>query len=162
MEHTRAVSHCSMAMIGSCLVINCSSYLKNDATLKRTIVSNLDDKRPHGISRYQSRRGGNLHICTIALQRRRICAADDKEKAKSVPVIPRIRRGNIYIAMGMLREVVMPHNIFLHSNLTQSRKWGATEEGKKRLVRFQKTDTLAGGTSSSTMSEGQSEGYRAR
>jgi len=58
-------------------------------------------------------------------------------------VIPRVTRGNIYIAMGMLGAVVMPHNIFLHSNVIQSRKWGATEEEKKRLIRFEKTDTLA-------------------
>jgi len=50
--------------------------------------------------------------------------------------IPRVTRGNIYIAMGMPGAVVMPHNIFLHSNVIQSRKWGATEEEKKRLIRF--------------------------
>jgi len=58
-------------------------------------------------------------------------------------VIPRVTRGNIYIAMGMLGAVVMPHNIFLHSNVIQSRKWGAAEEEKKRLIRFEKIDTLA-------------------
>jgi manganese transport protein len=57
-------------------------------------------------------------------------------------VVPRITRGNIYIAMGMLGAVVMPHNIFLHSNVIQSRKWGGTEEEKKRLIRFEKLDTL--------------------
>jgi manganese transport protein len=57
-------------------------------------------------------------------------------------VVPRVTRGNIYIAMGMLGAVVMPHNIFLHSNVIQSRKWGATEEEKKRLIRFEKLDTL--------------------
>jgi manganese transport protein len=58
-------------------------------------------------------------------------------------VIPRVSRGNIYIAMGMLGAVVMPHNIFLHSNVIQSRKWGTTEEEKKRLIRFEKLDTLS-------------------
>jgi manganese transport protein len=45
--------------------------------------------------------------------------------------------------MVMLEAVVIPHNIFLHSNVIQSGKWGAIEEEKKRLVRFEKTDTLA-------------------
>jgi manganese transport protein len=44
--------------------------------------------------------------------------------------------------MGMLGAVVMPHNVFLHSNVIQSRKWGATEEEKTRLIRFEKLDTL--------------------
>jgi manganese transport protein len=57
-------------------------------------------------------------------------------------VIPRITQRNIYIAMGMLGAVVMPHNIFLHSNVIQSRKWGTTPEEKKRLIRFEQTDTL--------------------
>jgi manganese transport protein len=57
-------------------------------------------------------------------------------------VIPRITQRNIYIAMGMLGAVVMPHNIFLHSNVIQSRKWGTTPEEKKRLIRFERTDTL--------------------
>jgi manganese transport protein len=57
-------------------------------------------------------------------------------------VIPHVTRGNIYIAMGMLGAVVMPHNIFLHSNVIQSRKWGATEEEKKRLIRYERTDTF--------------------
>lgn len=57
-------------------------------------------------------------------------------------VIPRITRENIYIAMGMLGAVVMPHNIFLHSNVIQSRKWGKTEEEKKRLLKFGKIDTI--------------------
>jgi manganese transport protein len=57
-------------------------------------------------------------------------------------VIPRISQQNIYLAMGMLGAVVMPHNIFLHSNVIQSRKWGTTPEEKKRLIRFERTDTL--------------------
>jgi manganese transport protein len=57
-------------------------------------------------------------------------------------VIPRVSSRNIYIAMGMLGAVVMPHNVFLHSNVIQSRKWGATEEEKTRLIRFEKLDTL--------------------
>jgi manganese transport protein len=57
-------------------------------------------------------------------------------------VVPRITRQNIYIAMGMLGAVVMPHNVFLHSNVIQSRKWGTTEEEKRPLIRFEKLDTL--------------------
>jgi len=57
-------------------------------------------------------------------------------------IIPKITKGNIYIAMGILGATVMPHNIFLHSNLIQSRKWGETEEEKKRFLKFSKIDTI--------------------
>jgi len=56
-------------------------------------------------------------------------------------IIPKINNKNIYIALGMLGAVVMPHNIFLHSNVIHSRKWGKTEEKKKSLTIFEKIDT---------------------
>ncbi len=56
-------------------------------------------------------------------------------------IIPKINNKNIYIALGMLGAVVMPHNIFLHSNVIHSRKWGETEEKKNSLTKFEKIDT---------------------
>lgn len=57
-------------------------------------------------------------------------------------VIPRVDRTSIYIAMAILGAVVMPHNIFLHSNVIHSRKWGISESEKMALLRYEKTDTL--------------------
>lgn len=57
-------------------------------------------------------------------------------------VVPRVNNSSIYIAMGMLGAVVMPHNIFLHSNVIHSRKWGVTEQEKMSLLRYEKVDTL--------------------
>ena len=57
-------------------------------------------------------------------------------------VIPHVNRSSIYIAMAILGAVVMPHNIFLHSNVIHSRKWGISEEDKKKLLRYEKLDTL--------------------
>jgi manganese transport protein len=56
-------------------------------------------------------------------------------------VIPRVNNSSIYIAMGMLGAVVMPHNIFLHSNVIHSRKWGISEQEKLSLLRYEKLDT---------------------
>jgi manganese transport protein len=58
-------------------------------------------------------------------------------------IIPKINRESIYVAMAILGAVVMPHNIFLHSNVIHSRKWGISEEEKIALVRYEKVDTLA-------------------
>ncbi|MFH1130341.1 MAG: Nramp family divalent metal transporter [Pseudomonadota bacterium] len=56
-------------------------------------------------------------------------------------VIPSINRSSIYVAMAILGAVVMPHNIFLHSNVIHSRKWGTSEDEKMLLSRYEKIDT---------------------
>ncbi|MEI6846793.1 MAG: Nramp family divalent metal transporter [Chlorobiaceae bacterium] len=57
-------------------------------------------------------------------------------------VIPNIGRESIYVAMALLGAVVMPHNIFLHSNVIHSRKWGISEEEKMALLQYEKIDTF--------------------
>ncbi len=57
-------------------------------------------------------------------------------------VVPKVGRSSIYIAMAILGAVVMPHNIFLHSNVIHSRKWGISEGEKMALLRYEKADTL--------------------
>ncbi len=56
--------------------------------------------------------------------------------------VPRIHHDSIYVAVAILGAVVMPHNIFLHSNVIHSRKWGISEAEKKALLRYEKIDTL--------------------
>jgi len=58
-------------------------------------------------------------------------------------VVPNINRSSIYVAMAILGAVVMPHNIFLHSNVIHSRKWGISEDEKMSLLRYEKIDTLS-------------------
>jgi len=57
-------------------------------------------------------------------------------------IIPNVDQSSIYIAMGILGAVVMPHNIFLHSNVIHSRQWGASEAEKLSLFKFEKADTM--------------------
>lgn len=57
-------------------------------------------------------------------------------------VVPTVNRANIYISMGILGAVVMPHNIFLHSNVIHSRDWGLTNEKKKSLLKYERIDTF--------------------
>ncbi|BBB32620.1 manganese transport protein [Thermotomaculum hydrothermale] len=65
----------------------------------------------------------------------------DWSRVASSLFIPKISGKSIYIAMGILGAVVMPHNIFLHSNVIHSREWGESEEEKKKLLKFEKIDT---------------------
>ncbi|MFH0781385.1 MAG: Nramp family divalent metal transporter [Pseudomonadota bacterium] len=57
--------------------------------------------------------------------------------------IPKVDSSSIYVAMGILGAVVMPHNIFLHSNVIHSRSWGTSEEEKQKLLKYEKIDTTA-------------------
>jgi len=58
-------------------------------------------------------------------------------------VVPRVDRDSLYVAMAILGAIVMPHNIFLHSNVIHSRKWGISEAEKMSLLHYEKLDTLA-------------------
>ena len=44
--------------------------------------------------------------------------------------------GMLYIAMGILGATVMPHNLYLHSSIVQTRSFEPTHEGKREAVRF--------------------------
>jgi len=71
-----------------------------------------------------------------------IVKPDWLELAPSI-VVPSINRSSIYVAMAILGAVVMPHNIFLHSNVIHSRKWGISEDEKMSLLHFEKADTFS-------------------
>ncbi|HMK92493.1 MAG TPA: Nramp family divalent metal transporter [Thermoleophilia bacterium] len=55
--------------------------------------------------------------------------------------IPHVTPGAIVVAMGMLGAIVMPHNIYLHSNTIQSREWDFGGDDQSRLMRFELIDT---------------------
>jgi manganese transport protein len=47
----------------------------------------------------------------------------------------------LYIAIGILGATVMPHNLYLHSSIVQTRKYDLTREGKREAVRFAFVDS---------------------
>jgi manganese transport protein len=59
--------------------------------------------------------------------------------------IPRtaiLRDGNmLYIAIGILGATVMPHNLYLHSSIVQTRKYRDTVESKREAIRFSTIDS---------------------
>jgi len=42
----------------------------------------------------------------------------------------------LYVAIGILGATVMPHNLYLHSSIVQTRRYEETHEGKAEAVRF--------------------------
>jgi manganese transport protein len=45
-------------------------------------------------------------------------------------------REKLYIAIGILGATVMPHNLYLHSSIVQTRKYAETSDGKREAVRY--------------------------
>jgi len=56
-------------------------------------------------------------------------------------LIPNLSGASILIAMGMLGAIVMPHNIYLHSNTIQSREWDFGGGNQTKLMRYELVDT---------------------
>lgn len=56
---------------------------------------------------------------------------------------PSFPDGSMIVIMSVLGAVVMPHNLFLHSEIIQSRQWNLTDEKiKNRQLRYEFLDTL--------------------
>src|ERR1700753_3024789 len=49
--------------------------------------------------------------------------------------------GMAYVAIGIIGATVMPHNLYLHSALVQSRKLEKTESGVRQAIRFNTIDS---------------------
>ncbi len=47
----------------------------------------------------------------------------------------------LYIAIGILGATVMPHNLYLHSSIVQTRAYPRTPEGKREAIRFANIDS---------------------
>lgn len=56
---------------------------------------------------------------------------------------PSIPQGSMLLLMSVLGAVVMPHNLFLHSEIIQSRQWNLKEDNIiKKQLKFEFADTL--------------------
>src|SRR5262245_13029139 len=47
----------------------------------------------------------------------------------------------LYIAVGILGATVMPHNLYLHSSIVQTRKYGESADSRRQAVRFATIDS---------------------
>jgi len=56
--------------------------------------------------------------------------------------VPRLDRDSLYVAIGIIGATVMPHNLYLHSALVQTRQIGHTEKAKLTACRFNLIDSV--------------------
>lgn len=57
-------------------------------------------------------------------------------------LIPSLPGGSLVIAIGIIGATVMPHNLYLHSALVQTRQFEATPEGKREACKFNFLDAF--------------------
>ena len=59
-----------------------------------------------------------------------------------MPTTEIVRNGDmLYIAIGILGATVMPHNLYLHSSIVQTRKYADTPDGKREAIRYATIDS---------------------
>ena len=60
-----------------------------------------------------------------------------------LPQAASLRDGQqLFLAAGILGATVMPHNLYLHSSLVQSRRWSGGQVAQRRALAFSTWDTL--------------------
>ena len=57
-------------------------------------------------------------------------------------LVPRLNRDSLYVAIGILGATVMPHNLYLHSALVQTRHIGHTKPDKRTACRYNLIDSV--------------------
>jgi manganese transport protein len=68
----------------------------------------------------------------------------DWTRAAAGWVVPSVPQGSLPIIMSVLGAVVMPHNIFLHSEVIQSRQWNLEgDEVIQKQLKYEFLDTLS-------------------
>src|SRR5213596_1482659 len=50
-------------------------------------------------------------------------------------------QGMLYVSIGILGATVMPHNLYLHSSIVQTRKFEQTSQGKREAIKYASTDS---------------------
>ena len=56
-------------------------------------------------------------------------------------LVPRLNATSLFVAIGILGATVMPHNLYLHSSLVQTRRIDNSERAKREAIRYNFLDT---------------------
>jgi manganese transport protein len=57
-------------------------------------------------------------------------------------ILPRLDKESLYVAIGILGATVMPHNLYLHSALVQTRRLGRTAAERREACRYNLFDSV--------------------
>jgi manganese transport protein len=68
--------------------------------------------------------------------------AHPSPRAMLTGLMPRLNRDSLYVAIGILGATVMPHNLYLHSALVQTRHIGHSTAAKRTACRYNLIDSV--------------------
>ncbi len=57
-------------------------------------------------------------------------------------LVPHLTTDSLYVAIGILGATVMPHNLYLHSALVQTRRIGSSEGAKRQACKYNLVDSV--------------------
>ena len=141
-----AIIACDLAeVIGSAVALN---LLFGLPLLAGVLITGLDVLLLLGLMRFGFRKIEAIVIVLVAT----IAACFALEIVMSHPnwggvamglVVPKLPDSDaLYIALGILGATVMPHNLYLHSAIVQTRANSDTPEGLKKSIQFNTADTI--------------------
>ena len=81
---------------------------------------------------------GTIGICFLI----EILLARPDFGAMARGLVPRINGESLYVAIGILGATVMPHNLYLHGALVQTRRIGHSIENKREACRYNLFDSV--------------------
>lgn len=138
-----AIAACDMAeLLGAAIALN---LLFGVPLLWGVLITAADTLLLLGLSRFGIRliEGVVLSMVTVIAG----CMFVEIWLARPAPgdvvsgLLPRLSGENLYVAIAMLGATVMPHNLYLHSALVQTRRIGRTSEDKRRACRYNLVDS---------------------
>jgi manganese transport protein len=141
-----AIVACDLAeVIGSAVALN---LLFGLPLMVGAVVTVLDVLALLALQRFGMRKLEALTIVLMATVG--VCLAIEwlfaapawRDVAKGL--VPRVDRDSLYVAVAMLGATVMPHNLYLHSWLVQSRAAPRTADALRRALRYNVLDTCVG------------------
>ncbi len=144
-----AISACDLAeVIGSAIALNLLFGIPLVAGIFITALDVI-------IILFLQNKGFRILECVVAALIVTIGGCFAYEMAVSNPSIPAIfanllpkpeivlNPGMLYVAIGILGATVMPHNLYLHSSIVQTRAFERNDEGKAMAIRFATIDSTA-------------------
>ncbi len=139
-----AIAACDLAeVLGAAIALN---LLFHVPLLMGVIVTAADTLLVLWFQRYGIRTTEAIVLALISVIAACFCIeiflAKPNYHEMATGLVPRLNATNLYIVIGILGATVMPHNLYLHSALVQTRHIGWSQIAKKIACRYNFIDSL--------------------
>src|SRR6266852_1031237 len=139
-----AIAACDLAeVLGAAIALNLLFHLP---LLMGVIVTAADTLLVLWFQRYGIRTTEAIVLALITVIAGCFCIeiflAKPNVHEMATGLVPRLNATNLYVVIGILGATVMPHNLYLHSALVQTRNIGWSQMAKRIACRYNFIDSL--------------------